>query len=92
VPLLDYLPEWTLAMRSAQRSPRTIASYTAGVRSLAGRLDTHAPQVVEPADLTPSQVRGWLTELTERGAAPKTIGASTRRRGRSPTGWSPKAN
>ena len=33
MPLLAYLPEWTLAMRSAQRSPRTVASYTAGVRS-----------------------------------------------------------
>jgi hypothetical protein len=75
VPLLAYLPEWTLAMRSAQRSPRTVASYTAGVRSLARWLDANAPDPVGSVDLTPSHVRGWLTELTERGAAPKTIGA-----------------
>jgi hypothetical protein len=46
-PLLDYLPEWTLAMRPAQRSPRTAPSYNAGVRSLAGWLNANAPNAVD---------------------------------------------
>jgi hypothetical protein len=47
VPLLDYLPEWSLAMRSGERSPRTVASYTAGVHSLARWLEAN-----DGADLT----------------------------------------
>jgi site-specific recombinase XerD len=73
--LLDFLPEWTLAMQTAQRSPRTITSYAAGVRAFAAWLAEHAPDVTQPDDVTPSHVRGWLAELTERGAAPKTVGA-----------------
>jgi site-specific recombinase XerD len=73
--LLDYLPEWTLAMQTAQRSPRTIASYTSGVRAFAAWLALNAPGVAVPDEVTPSHLRAWLAELTERGAAPKTVGA-----------------
>ena len=73
--LLDFLPEWTLAMQAAQRSPRTIDNYTAGVRSLARWLEPNAPDVAEPGDITPSHLRRWLAELSEHGAAPKTVGA-----------------
>lgn len=68
--MIEFLPEWTLHLRAAQRSPQTIANYTAGVRSFA----EHAGDL-EPAEVTPSHVRKWLSALTltERGAAPKTI-------------------
>lgn len=66
--MIEFLPEWSLHLRAAQRSPQTIANYTAGVRSFAEHVGD-----VEPGDVTPSHVRRWLSDLTERGAAPKTI-------------------
>jgi site-specific recombinase XerD len=62
-------------MQTAQRSPRTIASYTGGVRVFAAWLADKAPGVAVPDDVTPSHLRAWLAELTERRAAPKTVGA-----------------
>ena len=66
--MIEFLPEWTLHLRAAQRSPRTIANYTAGVRSFADHVGD-----LELAEVTPSHVRRWLASLTDRGAAPKTI-------------------
>jgi site-specific recombinase XerC len=66
--LIDFLPEWTLHLRAAQRSPRTIASYTAGVRAFVAYAGD-----LEPAEVTPSHVRRWLSHLTEQGAASKTV-------------------
>ena len=66
--MIEFLPEWTLHLRAAQRSPQTIANYTAGVRSFAEYVGD-----LEPAEITASHVRRWLSYLTDRGAAPKTI-------------------
>lgn len=68
--MIEFLPEWSLHLRAAQRSPSTISNYMAGVRSLAEHVGD-----LEPAAVTPSHIRRWLTDLTERGSAPKTIGS-----------------
>jgi integrase/recombinase XerD len=62
------IPSWHLYMRSARLSPRTIATYTAGVRSFLDfceRTDT-------PPQLTKVVAQGWVVDLLDSGAQPAT--------------------
>jgi site-specific recombinase XerD len=59
---------WDLAMRSDGYAKLTRASYTRGVRSLAGWLaEHHGP--VPPGDVTRAHIRGWLVDVRESASS-----------------------
>jgi hypothetical protein len=59
------LPSWQLALESANRSPKTIKSYTASVRSLAKFLRDHdMPDDIDKVG--PEHIRVFLVSERER--------------------------
>jgi site-specific recombinase XerD len=63
--LAALLPSWQLALESANKSPKTIKSYTASVRSLAGFLRGNGmPDDVEKVE--PDHIRAFLVAERER--------------------------
>ncbi len=62
------LPSWHLYMRSARLSPRTIATYTAGVKSF---LDFCERAGIPPA-ITKVAAQGWVVDLLDGSAQPAT--------------------
>ena len=62
------LSEWAMALRAAGRSPQTVKTYTAGVKSYLRFVDAND---VMP-DLSRSQVRGFIASLIDHGAAAST--------------------
>jgi site-specific recombinase XerD len=59
------LPSWQLAHESANRSPKTVKSYTASVRSLAKFLRGHdMPDDIEKVG--PEHIRAFLVSWRER--------------------------
>ncbi|HEU5421343.1 MAG TPA: tyrosine-type recombinase/integrase, partial [Streptosporangiaceae bacterium] len=66
--MTDLLPSWELALDSANKSPRTIISYTASVRSLGRYLREHSM----PDDIggvEPEHIRAFLRDERERTSA-----------------------
>jgi integrase/recombinase XerD len=62
--LSDIMPSWQLAMRAANKSPRTITTYTAGVESFLSWCErTGIPQ-----ELTKANAQGWIADLMGAGA------------------------
>jgi integrase/recombinase XerD len=64
----DLLPSWELALDSANKSPNTITSYTASVRSLGKYLREHSM----PDDLggvEPQHIRAFLRDERDRTSA-----------------------
>ena len=66
--LAELLPSWRRAMGGANRSPATIALYTAGVQAF---LRWCADSSVT-AELTKDAVNAFVADLLERGAEPAT--------------------
>ncbi|MGO9030708.1 tyrosine-type recombinase/integrase [Mycobacterium sp.] len=62
------LPSWHLYMRSARLSPRTIVTYTSGVKSF---LD-FCERTGSPPQLTKVGAQGWVVDLLDGGAQPAT--------------------
>lgn len=62
--LADLLPSWQLALRSANRSPRTIATYTAGVKSFLAWCE----RTGTPPELTKLNAQQWIADLMDGGA------------------------
>jgi site-specific recombinase XerD len=62
------MPSWHLYMRSARLSPRTIVTYTSGVRSF---LD-FCERTGTPPQLTKVAAQGWVVDLLDNGAQPAT--------------------
>jgi site-specific recombinase XerD len=56
---------WELALRADGYADNTVKAYQNAVRSLAGWLAEHHPEV-GPAELDRQHVRGWLVEVRER--------------------------
>jgi site-specific recombinase XerD len=56
---------WELALRADGYADNTVRAYQNAVRSLAGWLAEHHPQV-GPAGLDRQHIRGWLVEVRER--------------------------
>jgi site-specific recombinase XerD len=62
------LPSWQLALESSNKSPKTIKSYTASVRSLSAFLRENAmPDDIE--DVAPDHIRAFLVSERERTSA-----------------------
>jgi site-specific recombinase XerD len=55
---------WELALRADGYADNTVKAYRNGVRSLAGWLAEHHPEV-GPAELDRQHVRGWLVEVRQ---------------------------
>ena len=55
---------WELALRAAGYAANTVRAYQNAVRSLAGWLAEHHPEV-GPGELDRQHVRGWLVEVRE---------------------------
>lgn len=66
--LVGLMPSWQLALRAANRSPRTITTYTTGVKSFLAWCD----RAGAPAELSKANVQGWLADLLDGGAQPAT--------------------
>ncbi|BCZ24390.1 tyrosine-type recombinase/integrase [Mycobacterium senriense] len=62
------IPSWELALRSANRSPRTITTYLAGVNSFLSWCD----RTGTPPELTKRNAQGWVAGMLEGGAQPST--------------------
>ncbi|WP_156745455.1 tyrosine-type recombinase/integrase, partial [Mycobacterium sp. 1165178.9] len=62
------IPSWKLALRSANRSPRTITTYLSGVNSFLSWCD----RTGTPPELTKRNAQGWVADMLERGAQPAT--------------------
>jgi integrase/recombinase XerC len=56
---------WELALRADGYAANTVKAYQNAVRSLAGWLAEHHPDV-GPAELERQHIRGWLVEVRER--------------------------
>jgi site-specific recombinase XerD len=56
---------WELALQADGYADNTIRAYQNAVRSLAGWLSEHHPEV-GPAELEHQHIRGWLVEVRER--------------------------
>jgi site-specific recombinase XerD len=62
---------WELALRADGYADNTVTAYRNAVRSLAGWLAEHHPDV-GPAELDHDHVRGWLVHLREtRSSRPR---------------------
>jgi integrase/recombinase XerD len=66
--LAGLLPSWQLALRSTNKSPKTITTYTTGVNSFLSWCERtgNAPE------LTKVNVQGWIVALLDGGAQPAT--------------------
>jgi integrase/recombinase XerD len=62
--LAELLPSWQLALRSANRSPRTITTYTAGVNSFL----SWCQRTGTPLELTKVNAQRWIADLIDGGA------------------------
>ena len=58
---------WELALRADGYAANTVTAYQNAVRSLAGWLAEHHPDV-GPAELERQHIRGWLVEVRDRHA------------------------
>lgn len=56
---------WELALRADGYVDNTLRAYQKAVRSPAGWLAEHHPEV-DPAELDRQHIRGWLVEVRER--------------------------
>jgi site-specific recombinase XerD len=64
-PSPDNVVSWELALRADGYAANTVKAYQNAVRSLAGWLAKHHPEV-RPAELERRHIRGWLVEVRER--------------------------
>jgi integrase/recombinase XerD len=62
------IPSWQLALRSANRSPRTITTYLSGVKSFLSWCE----RTGTPPALTKRNAQGWVADMLEGGAQPAT--------------------
>jgi site-specific recombinase XerD len=62
------IPSWRLALRSANRSPRTITTYLSGVNSFLSWCE----RTSTPPELTKRNAQGWVADMLEGGAQPAT--------------------
>jgi integrase/recombinase XerD len=62
------IPSWQLALRSANRSPRTITTYLSGVNSFLSWCE----RTSTPPELTKRNAQGWVADMLEGGAQPAT--------------------
>lgn len=58
------MPSWQLALRAANKSPRTLTTYTAGVDSFLSWCE----RTGTPAELTKASAQGWVADLMAGGA------------------------
>jgi site-specific recombinase XerD len=62
--LANLMSSWQLVMRSENKSPRTVTTYTAGVESFLGWCE----RTGTPAELTKANAQGWIAALLAGGA------------------------
>lgn len=62
--LAALLPSWQLSLRAANRSPKTLTTYTAGVESFLAWCE----RTGTPAALTKANAQGWIADLMAAGA------------------------
>jgi site-specific recombinase XerD len=66
--LHDLLPSWRVALQAQNKSPRTLTSYTDGVRAYL----TWCKNTGTAPDLTKTSVQAFTASLLEAGAEPAT--------------------
>jgi integrase/recombinase XerD len=66
--LAELMSSWQLAMRAANRSPRTLTTYTTGVKSFLSWCE----RTGTPPQLSKRNVQGWVADLLDGGAQPAT--------------------
>lgn len=72
--LVTMMPSWVIAMRAERKSPRTIKSYTAGVRDFLRWCETASA----PPVLAKATVQAFMADQLDGGAEPNTVRAKAK--------------
>lgn len=62
--LVELMPSWQLSLRAANKSPRTLTTYAAGVESFLSWCE----RTGTPLELTKASAQGWVADLMAGGA------------------------